>query len=409
MKILVFGGTTEGREFSALLTRAGIDVTLSVATDFGRDAANGEKNVYTNKLGKKDMVSLLKKGGFDCAVDATHPYAVLATENIRLACEEMNVEYYRLKRPESTPASGVIYVSDAAGAAEILKGNEKTALLTVGSKDLESFTRVQNYAERLFVRILPMRESLKKAFDLGFHGSNIICMQGPFNREMNIATLKMTGAEYLITKDSGDIGGFKEKVSAAAALGCEVIVIGRPVREEGYTLEELVKLFNVKDAGSAEKGPQERSTFFPLFIDMNEKKVLVTGGGNVAERRIRILSDFGAKITLISPEVTEYIESLAIEGKIEWLNRKYQKGDIIAIKPLLVLAATGDRQTNREVMEEAVSLGIQISVADRREECTFWFPAIAESEKFICGIVSKDGDHAGVKLMAETIRKKLQK
>jgi precorrin-6Y C5,15-methyltransferase (decarboxylating) len=90
-----------------------------------------------------------------------------------------------------------------------------------------------------------MADSLKKALDLGFQGSNIICMQGPFNKEINTATLKIIDAKFLVTKDSGDAGGFEEKVSAALSLGCKVIAISRPVQEDGYTLDEVLSYFNI--------------------------------------------------------------------------------------------------------------------------------------------------------------------
>ena len=116
--------------------------------------------------------------------------------------------------------------------------------------------------------------------------------------------------------------------------------------------------------------------------------MLVIGNGRVASRRIEILKSFGAEVVVISPE----------------LNRKYQKGDIAEINPFFVIAATNDRQVNHKAMLEASGLNIPVSVADCREECTCYFPAIAENENFIAGIVSKNGDHIGVKSIAQKIR-----
>ena len=151
----------------------------------------------------------------------------------------------------------------------------------------------------------------------------------------------------------------------------------------------------------------KRKTFFPLFVDMSGRKALVVGGGNVAERRVKILADFGADITVISPEVTEYIERAFSSNNIYLLKRKYNVGDIAAIQPFLVVAATDERQVNHDIMAEAKSLNIHVSVADCREECTFCFPAVAENENYVVGIVSKDGNHSGVKQMAEKIRRVL--
>jgi len=125
--------------------------------------------------------------------------------------------------------------------------------------------------------------------------------------------------------------------------------------------------------------------FFPLFVDIRNKKVLIIGYGNVAKRREEILTGFGADVVIISPEI----------------NRKYRCGDIADTKPWFVIAATDDRKVNQAVAEEAADLNIPVSVADCSEECTCYFPAIAESDDYIAGIVSKNGDHKGVKHIAE--------
>ena len=424
MKVLIFGGTTEGRKLSAALSNNGINVTLSVATEYGRHVAVnddalpfGEINIHSERLTVEGMIDLLKQDDFDCVVDATHPYAVLAAQNIRSACEAAGLKYLKLKRPGSANISGLTYVSDTLSAVEILKRKDEKVLLTIGSKELEPFTKIENYAQRFFVRILQMTDSLNKALDFGFRGSNIICMQGPFDEEMNTATLKMTGAKVLVTKESGDAGGFEAKVSAALSLGCEVIVIARPIplklpptdssrvqresyTEESYTIDELLAHFGI------DKKPIEthEQRMFPLFVDMNGRRVLVIGGGNVAERRLKVLADFGAEIIVIAPVVTEYIEHAASLNVIRLLKREYKNGDIAELMPFFVIAATDRRQVNHEVMVEARSLNIRVSVADNSKECSFYFPAIAESETYIAALVSKNGDHAGLKQTAKEIR-----
>jgi glutamyl-tRNA reductase len=154
----------------------------------------------------------------------------------------------------------------------------------------------------------------------------------------------------------------------------------------------------------AHKEARTQTAFFPLFVDMNGKKALVAGGGNVAERRVKVLLSFGADITVISPAVTEYIENAAERGAIHLHKRKYEEGDTSELMPFLVIAATDARQVNRAIMTEARSLNIPVSVADCREECTFYFPAIAENDAYIAALVSKNGDHSGAKQMAHNIR-----
>ncbi|MDR1812279.1 MAG: NAD(P)-dependent oxidoreductase [Candidatus Fibromonas sp.] len=151
----------------------------------------------------------------------------------------------------------------------------------------------------------------------------------------------------------------------------------------------------------------EQRTFFPLFVDISGRKALVVGGGNVAERRIKVLASFGVNITVISPEVTEYIERSSLSNTLCLIKRKYREGDIAAIMPFLVIAATDERQVNHSIMTESKSLNIHVSVADCREECTFYFPAIAKNGNYTAGLVSKNGNHSGVKQTAKKIRKVL--
>jgi len=146
-------------------------------------------------------------------------------------------------------------------------------------------------------------------------------------------------------------------------------------------------------------------TFFPLFVDMCGKKVLVVGGGKIAEGRIKILTNFSAEITVISPKVTKYIEKVASTDSLRLIKRKYKKGDINNLAPFMVIAATDERHTNHKIMTEAKKLNIYISVADCKEECSCYFPAIADSDAYIAGLVSKNGNHTGVKEMIKKIRK----
>ena len=399
MKALIFGGTTEGRLLAKALSETGIHVTLSVATDFGREIyADVDAALITGRLESSEMSVLMKEGLFDHVIDATHPYAAVASENIRLACQATDKNYYRLIRDENK-TTGLTFVPDIPAAVEWLKNSREKALLTIGSKELTPFTGIEDFRERLFVRILPMKESLEKALGLGFSGSNIICMQGPFSEEMNAATLASTGAKVLVTKDSGESGGFSAKVSAALALGCRVVVIDRPEVEKGHTLDELLDIFNIK------KSEKEEKLVFPLFIDIKGRKALVIGGGKVASRRIEILKKFGAEITVISPKSTEYIKQAAGRGEIDLLEREYKTGDITEQKPFLVLVCTDDRLVNQTATREATGLDILVSVSDDRLECKCFFPAVCENESYTIGIVSKNGDHRGVKILAEKVRK----
>lgn len=152
----------------------------------------------------------------------------------------------------------------------------------------------------------------------------------------------------------------------------------------------------------------KESKFFPLFIDIKNKKILVVGGGTIATRRVKTLLNFGASIEVVSPHVTEELRKLENKKYIRVEYRKFISKDIDGC--ILVVAATNDRETNHLIGEEAKKQSIFTSVADCKEESTFYFPAIFEDERIIGGLVSKGGnDHKRVRKTAEELRAFLNK
>jgi precorrin-6x reductase len=241
-RILIFAGTTEGRLLCEALSAAGIGAVASVATEYGREIlpALPGIEVLAGRLDARSMTELIQGRSIQTVVDATHPYAVEATDNIRAACAGTGVRYIRLLRPESK-YSDVATAADAGEAARLLDG-EGNALITVGVKELEAFTGVRDFARRLYVRVLPSEDSMRSAMALGFSGRHLIGMQGPFTRELNVALLRMFNCRWLVTKDSGDAGGLRDKLDAARDAGAEVILIRRVRSEEGLSLAEVERL-----------------------------------------------------------------------------------------------------------------------------------------------------------------------
>ena len=141
---------------------------------------------------------------------------------------------------------------------------------------------------------------------------------------------------------------------------------------------------------------EQKEIRFPLFIDLNGRKAVVVGGGAIACRRAGVLKAFGAQVILVAPEWKELMEG------VSWLKRPYQSGDLAGA--VRAVAATDDRAVNRRVGEEARALGIPVSVADRREECTFLFPAVCLGEELGAGGVSANNDHKAVARAAAAIR-----
>ena len=225
---------------------AELDIILyvSVATDYGASLIEAQTNLHVmvERMDLAAMRNFITVNKPDCVIDATHPYATIVTSTVQKACEETGCEYLRLVRPAAEEHKNCIIVQDFNEAVELLSHTEGNIFLTTGSKTLQEFTSVPDYKERIALRVLPMLDSLSKALELGYKPANIICMQGPFSELLNIEMMKRYNSRYLVTKDSGSVGGFEEKAQAAAKAGAKLIVIARNGEELGTGYSEIVKL-----------------------------------------------------------------------------------------------------------------------------------------------------------------------
>lgn len=232
--VWIAGGTTEGRKLAHYADRWQIRAYVSVATDYGASLVPESEfvTVVTGRMDEGAMEHFLREKGIAQVIDATHPYATAVTANIRAACENVGVPYRRVTRRAGTYAQekDCIAVRSIAEAVEVLSHTEGTIFLTTGSKDLDSFAKIPDYAKRIYARILPVRPSLDRALDLGYLPAHLICMQGPFSTALNAAMFAQTKAKYVVTKNSGRTGGFQEKLAAARKAGAVLVIVERVER-----------------------------------------------------------------------------------------------------------------------------------------------------------------------------------
>ena len=235
----IIGGTTEGRELADYAGRKGIGTYVTVATAYGASLIQSWPSlvVCTGRLTEEAMERFLTEHAISLVVDASHPYASVVTDNCRAACMRRHILYIRVARPVS-PHRDVLAVYSMEEAAMVLSHTEGNVFLTTGSKNLDVFTHVPSYEKRFYVRILPLRDSLERALSLGYAPGHIICMQGPFSAELNVAMFRQYKARFVVTKDSGKPGGFTEKQEAARMAGARLIVVGRPP-ETGDSLQSV--------------------------------------------------------------------------------------------------------------------------------------------------------------------------
>ncbi len=238
MNAVIFSGTTEGRRLSLALAGLGAAVTVSVATDYGREE-QGEFPGITVLSGRLDGAGMAQTvRGADLCVDATHPYAVQASRTIREACEQEAVPLLRLLREGSPMPEGAEVFASASEAADWLKSTQGNILLTTGAKELGAFAPLGG--ERLYPRVLPLASSLAACAGAGIPSSHILALQGPFSQELNEALIRQYRIEYLVTKDGGQTGGFGEKAAAAEAAGAQLVLIRRPA-EDGLDFDTVLK------------------------------------------------------------------------------------------------------------------------------------------------------------------------
>ncbi len=272
-KAIVFAGTTEGYEISRFLAENKVPVLVCVATEYGSKSLKENEflRIQAERLDKEQMQKLFEMERPELVLDATHPYAAEVTVNIREACEETDIFYVRVLR-EAGAHKEAVYVENTQEAVNYLKHTTGNVLLTTGSKELSAYTEIPDYQNRLFARVLSIQNVIEACRSLGFEGRNLIAMQGPFSKELNAAMLRQYDCRYLVTKDSGKAGGFEEKINAA--IECDVIpvIIGRPLKEEGYSVKEckhmLVEKFQLH--------PEQHVTL--LGIGMGSKETLTVQG-----------------------------------------------------------------------------------------------------------------------------------
>jgi precorrin-2 dehydrogenase / sirohydrochlorin ferrochelatase len=117
----------------------------------------------------------------------------------------------------------------------------------------------------------------------------------------------------------------------------------------------------------------QENTYFPIFVDLQDKLVVVVGGGMVAARKVESLVKAGAHVKVIAPEV---VSEIAQTAEVEIDLREYEEDDLEGA--FLVIAATDSEKINRAVSEEAHSRRIFCNVVDRPELCSFIVPSIVD-------------------------------
>lgn len=152
-------------------------------------------------------------------------------------------------------------------------------------------------------------------------------------------------------------------------------------------------------------------SYFPMFIDIEGKHILVVGAGKIALRRVQTLLQFRARIKVIAKEIPkeqkEAFHLLVSEGKIVLEEKAFEESDLTEAL-FLVLAATNVKKLNHEICMLCRKRKILANTATDRTDCDFYFPAVAVQEELVVGITGDGSDHRKVAETAVRIRKVLE-
>ncbi|HIZ20033.1 MAG TPA: bifunctional precorrin-2 dehydrogenase/sirohydrochlorin ferrochelatase [Firmicutes bacterium] len=145
---------------------------------------------------------------------------------------------------------------------------------------------------------------------------------------------------------------------------------------------------------------------FPLYIDLKGNNCTIFGGGRAAASRVMILLAFGAKVTVISPELCEDLRRLDKEGRIRYIPRRYYRGDCSS--SYLCVAATGSDPVNIAISDECKAKAIAVNVTSPAAFGTFRFPSVITSGDLTISIAGNGEapDEALVDLMRAEIARR---
>lgn len=254
--IFVAAGTQDGRELAGALLQAGYDVTASVVSSYGEKLLKQYPRLIINDkpLDEEALKDYIRQHGVRLFVDASHPYAANVSENAMRACRAAKIPYIRYERASVPVDYDKAYrVESYEEAANMAARLGATVFLTTGSRNLRTFVLSDTLkGHTVIARILPTAGVLKECEELGLTPKQIVALQGPFSEELNIALYRQYGADVVVTKNSGEIGGTDTKITAAKKLGLPVVLIDRPKLQYdviAYTFEEVLNFAKEKIGG----------------------------------------------------------------------------------------------------------------------------------------------------------------
>jgi precorrin-6A/cobalt-precorrin-6A reductase len=230
MRVLLLGGTSEGRALAAHL-HPDVDVVSSLAGRVPNPALPVGEVRIGGFGGAEGMRRWLVDSKVDAVVDATHPYAATITAHAAAVCDELGLPHLLLARPAWPPGDALVVDSDAEAAKTVTTERYSRVFLTTGRSGTAAFADVDAW---FLIRAVtaPDPDTLPPHHQL-------VLSRGPYHYEDELALLRDHRIDALVTKNSGG-QMTRPKLDAAAALGIAVVMVDRPPLPGGVTTVSTV-------------------------------------------------------------------------------------------------------------------------------------------------------------------------
>ena len=240
--IWVIGGTKDSRDFIESFPFKE-KLVVTTATEYGGKLLENIEDikVFCKRLDLEGMNKFIVENNIEKIVDLSHPYAEEVSRNAIECSRVKEIDYIRFERENLVSEDGVIEFSELEFMIKYLESLEGNILVTLGSNNLHKFQNIKNKSN-IYFRILPKWEMIKKAEDLGVLPKNIVAMQGPFSKELNVAMMRQLNIKYIVSKKGGNTGGEREKIDSAKEIGAISIMLSRPNVEYPVVFSHIEKL-----------------------------------------------------------------------------------------------------------------------------------------------------------------------
>lgn len=224
-RVLIFGSTPESRETAKMLRRRGRQVVFSVTSEYARQLLPPGTLCHVGKLDAEAMLAYIREVSPHRIIDATHPYAIQASQNILACAGQLGIpcERVQFSNIEDAWRDAVEWVETPEAMIRAVNRETCNILLGIGRDEVRDFS-VQVDMRRLYPRIAPIPESLAACLRIGFPPENIIAMEAPFSKALTMALFDEKNIGAVVVRDATGSNYLHEMVIPGLERGAHIIM-----------------------------------------------------------------------------------------------------------------------------------------------------------------------------------------